>query len=593
MSLRVWIPGSKDFIDQGQDNIQWINDNVTLNNSGKIGKCLYFNGTNARLSTTNFNIGNEFSYCCWYKDEDATRTAWGYVFLLNTTGGDTASQLGLLTKPNEHRCECVSNGQYYSTISYESGTWNHFAVTYNGTSMKYYLNGAYLGAKTITQQLTHTNLTIGARNTSESGGHTSATSYFCGFINDVRIYDHVISEKEIKLISMGMVRHYPLDNNGMGMPNVLQNSLVNVPAAYHSTTRTIERNVPIPEFGCKDGIRIYGDGGDNVIPLLLNHSTHGILPEALNDNNASISGQKYTSTIYIKNNHESNAISVSFNNLSGTSAVQVNPKEAKKIVQVGRGNGNNNLQFTFIRPEIGCEYDIIIWHPKIELSDHATPWCPAVTDAAYADIAKEFDVSGNRYDGTKVGTITYNCDSAKYLVSTSFDGTAENYINADCLPAETKTVSLWVKIDSLSSADLVGFADHTTHLAFGFKGADKIITYCGNANGGAGSQVLIGNNYKEGEWNHFVIISNGDTTMECWLNGVKLANTTNYYWSHTTPSLMIGRRSATSKAFNGSISDFRAYATILSEDDIQELYHAGISISNTGTMIAPEFVEVY
>jgi hypothetical protein len=43
--------------------------------------------------------------------------------------------------------------------------------------------------------------------------------------------------------------------------------------------------------------------------------------------------------------------------------------------------------------------------------------------------------------------------------------------------------------------------------------------------------------------------------------------------------------------FEGNLSDFRIYATCLSDSDIQELYNKPISIDNQGTMFAVEMVE--
>jgi hypothetical protein len=43
--------------------------------------------------------------------------------------------------------------------------------------------------------------------------------------------------------------------------------------------------------------------------------------------------------------------------------------------------------------------------------------------------------------------------------------------------------------------------------------------------------------------------------------------------------------------FEGNLSDFRIYATCLSDSDIQELYNKPISIDNQGTMFAVEAVE--
>jgi len=44
--------------------------------------------------------------------------------------------------------------------------------------------------------------------------------------------------------------------------------------------------------------------------------------------------------------------------------------------------------------------------------------------------------------------------------------------------------------------------------------------------------------------------------------------------------------------FNGKLSDFRVYSTALSADDILELYHTPISLSNNGTILTQgEYVE--
>ena len=41
---------------------------------------------------------------------------------------------------------------------------------------------------------------------------TASGTYLNGFLNDVRIYDHCLSDKEVEEISKGLVLHYKLDD---------------------------------------------------------------------------------------------------------------------------------------------------------------------------------------------------------------------------------------------------------------------------------------------------------------------------------------------------------------------------------------------
>ena len=66
------------------------------------------------------------------------------------------------------------------------------------------------------QPVAATNLYIGKR-----GGDTG---YYSGKLNDVRIYDHCLSDKEVEEISKGLVLHYKLDGNGKGNDNILLNT---------------------------------------------------------------------------------------------------------------------------------------------------------------------------------------------------------------------------------------------------------------------------------------------------------------------------------------------------------------------------------
>lgn len=44
------------------------------------------------------------------------------------------------------------------------------------------------------------------------GSASNGAEKLSGYLNDVRIYDHCLSTKEVKEISQGLILHYKLDN---------------------------------------------------------------------------------------------------------------------------------------------------------------------------------------------------------------------------------------------------------------------------------------------------------------------------------------------------------------------------------------------
>lgn len=93
-------------------------------------------------------------------------------------------------------------------------TWSHVCGTHNGTGGSIYVNGALLGAadQALTIATTATNgLIIGS---SSSLG----TSHFPGAIDDVRVYNNVLTQQQIRQLATqvpsGLVARYALDGDG-------------------------------------------------------------------------------------------------------------------------------------------------------------------------------------------------------------------------------------------------------------------------------------------------------------------------------------------------------------------------------------------
>jgi hypothetical protein len=69
--------------------------------------------------------------------------------------------------------------------------WTHIATTYDGTNMRFYINGALVGTKAQTGSITRANGPL------RIGGNLSSGEFFQGLIDEVRVYNRALSAAEI------------------------------------------------------------------------------------------------------------------------------------------------------------------------------------------------------------------------------------------------------------------------------------------------------------------------------------------------------------------------------------------------------------
>jgi hypothetical protein len=74
--------------------------------------------------------------------------------------------------------------------------WHHVAVTFNDGELKGYINGEEVLSDNNISLLSRSILTIGARRNS-----SGCVRFFKGKLNDIRIYNNVLTPQEIKKIA--------------------------------------------------------------------------------------------------------------------------------------------------------------------------------------------------------------------------------------------------------------------------------------------------------------------------------------------------------------------------------------------------------
>lgn len=231
MALQVWLPLNEDLHNQGLANISIINNSAIINNAGKIGSCYYFNRSipnYLKIDNPITTATNGVSMAFWVKIPS------------NASGNNQIIHIGNGSGWNNNRCTCfiyqgssslifscsdgggtsTANSTQYSCKSsaLTLNEWTHVVCTYSTGIMKIYLNGVLDKEYTTTIVPSFANTSyIGV------GAAPNANEPATIYINDVRIYDHCLSIKEVKELSKGLVLHYKLDNGGTGPTNLLKN----------------------------------------------------------------------------------------------------------------------------------------------------------------------------------------------------------------------------------------------------------------------------------------------------------------------------------------------------------------------------------
>ena len=172
-----------------------VNNGATLTTDrfGNANSAYSFNGTNSFikvLSSTSLQPTNSISYSCW-------------VYITTTTG-TTFFTKNYSVGNNSFAFERGGNNTFGVTLrgigglsdnhSVNLNSWNFLMCTYDGTSLKYYLNGILVQSLNSNNLLTYTsnNLFIGVSN-----DPSVAVQYFSGKLDDIGIWNRALTQDEI------------------------------------------------------------------------------------------------------------------------------------------------------------------------------------------------------------------------------------------------------------------------------------------------------------------------------------------------------------------------------------------------------------
>lgn len=608
-----------------------IQQNLVWSDAGKLGKCIQFNGNaNQILSFANVPKKiNNFTWACWAKQINRISTTYNHTkqYILSN-GRDCGSigfnifiQNGMLTI---HMGSGLDDGSTTSTTNsvrsiqeLQLNTWYHICCAVNDSNVMVYINGELIKTLALVDINFRSNFesyfTIGKM----AYGHRSTTIYFPfdGYIQDVRVYDTCLSQRQVKEISKGLVCHYPLGeiDGKIGGRNLIKNGKGNVKAGFFKNFPTVtdeyaeftlKSKKTYPNIRLNDGF-VYGIR-DYVIGEKYTWS-YDIMYTAWNfpegSNRAEFwMGQRYscppsgeTST--------GNWRGVTQHALPvvGQNGCELNKWYHNKVTITIPEQASSNvgqdyaIYFYNSNASVEASFTARIKNVKLEKSSTATPWTPALEDNSdlYDNVIYDTSGYGNNGSVTDSTCPTWSSDTPRYKGSYVFNGNNQylKFQNPITSSSIDFTISCWVKFDDTTGNSTIC----TMRTAVGngialFKIGNKI-RFDDNAQFTFSDYTISAN-----AWTH-VVVTRSSSYKNLYINGV-LKQTINTVGDMKLIS-NVGTIGASSQSgdgisnyLNGQLSDFRIYATALDNQTIEELYKVGASVDNNGNlMLAGEVIE--
>lgn len=590
MSLQVWLPLNGNLTNLGLDGTKvpsLMGSGITYT-AGKIGKaatfpnncnsCIYMNGLKLQI----------FSWAIWFKVlGEGSGTSQRFM----SEGRDTGSVGTNLWVSKDGTTLSWSTHKKSGNITISLNTWYHVILTADGSNIKLYLNGELKSTTSYTENSDYAQsndkLVLGKM----SYSYTNSSNYFPfnGQLNDVRIYDHALSAKEVEEISKGLVLHYKLDNNGLGNKNIAK------PSIGTATTSSAELNTTT------------FTGWDN-------YATYDLALTATEW--ANMVGKTITYSIWMENISQTvgtgTGIMLHFryadgtyqqfgggkNGTNGSYLTQGESGWLKLTVTVPdpsiRSNPTtiNRVQYSIRHNSSNGASTVNYQYAKVELGSIQTPWSP------YTEETMIYDVSGYSHHAVPVGTIAVTSPSPRYSVATHLIN--GSYVRLEerpavALPTDAITVNLWMNCSTWGNP-----ISCTEGGGFNFENSSglRFITYVSGI-GYKYAQTSIAPSTLLNNW-HMLTGTFDKTTISIYIDGeLKTATATGSTAGigYANNYLFLGAEAAgnattpANSTFVGDISDVRIYATALSDAAIKELYNTSMAIDSNGNIMAREIQE--
>ncbi|MFW0837854.1 MAG: DUF2341 domain-containing protein [Candidatus Komeilibacteria bacterium] len=155
--------------------------------------CLDFDGMDDYVDISSYDISTpSFTASLWFNMTTLEDSDYNILLQQTDSGSGTGRTfLGIHTTTNDIFTN-IGNSQLTSGIIPDTGTWYHAVVSFDGSNLKLYVNGKLENSTTDVLESANASILIGA------GKSFSATQFFDGKLDDVRIYNYDLTADQVK-----------------------------------------------------------------------------------------------------------------------------------------------------------------------------------------------------------------------------------------------------------------------------------------------------------------------------------------------------------------------------------------------------------
>lgn len=597
MALRVWLPLNGNLENKGLSPAKAEAVTTVSFSDGKIGQSL----SGGKIKIPAAYVGDIFnnehmSICFWYyTNTDATTGNHSICGFSGNGEGDSGASRSwdffAYSIPTTFHWSMGTIGGGSLANVLPNNQWVHIAVTFDGSKLLIYFNGVlqYTG--------------------SGSSNFTFDKSYYISFgstlqkLNDFRIYDECLSPKQIKEISKYLMAHYKLDTPGV-INNLTRNSTYNTYNNFYSsgTTGTLTKLTEQYQE-CNIYRLTMTPNATSLSSFQTALWAHGIYGFS----NTFKANTKYCFWILWRPvTHNDVVVGGTASNIGGWT----------EIPSAEWGDGWNIVGQYRDGSVTTDKTDSIFISFKTPTAAEGVPisidfCCPHLVEG-YDYILNEYnykgtdletvtDNSGNGYNATKSGTLIFNTNSPRYNGSMKFSSDSYLKINK-LLNSDVKeaSFSFWFNMDGASGQYPGIFVPNSNPTA---QNGLWLSVNTESAGLWAYRASFSPNYHKAGTlietsgWHHAVFVWNNGVS-KWYLDGSQYGSTVDTWATDTLSSTLdytIGDSYTGTNwngtLFTGRLSDFRIYATALSENDIKELYQTSAAVDNKKNIYAYEFKE--